>query len=362
MSETKVPDVDSAKAQEFAGRLLTILNNGALCLMISVGHRTGLFDVMRGLAAATSEEIARAAGLNERYVREWLGAMVTGSIVELDPATRRFRLPAEHAASLTRAAAADNVAVFTQYIGLLGAVEDDVVECFRKGGGVSYERFPRFHEVMAEDSGQSVLSSLESHVLPLIPDLTARLGRGIRVLDIGCGRARVILKLAELYPNSRFVGIDLSDSAIQFARAQASEKRLGNVSFTAADLSHFHETAEAEAFDLITTFDAVHDQSKPRNVLKGIYRALKPDGAYLMQDIRGSSDMHKNLEHPLAPTLYTISCMHCMTVSLAQGGEGLGAMWGEEKTREYLHAAGFRSVETHRLAHDVQNNWYVVRK
>jgi len=155
------PNYDSAKANGFAERLLTTLNDGALCLMISIGHRTGLLDAMRDAAPATSAEIAAKAGLNERYVREWLGAMVTGRIVDVDPATNRFSLPAEHAAFLTRSAGADNIGVFTQYIGLLGSVEDDIVECFKKGGGVPYAEFPRFHEVMAEDSGQSVLSSLD---------------------------------------------------------------------------------------------------------------------------------------------------------------------------------------------------------
>ena len=128
------------------------------------------------------------------------------------------------------------------------------------------------------------------------------------------------------------------------------------------DLSDFDETAEPDAFDLITTFDAIHDQVKPMNVLKGIYRSLKQDGIYLMQDIRGSSFVHRNIDHPIGTFLYTISTMHCMTVSLAQGGEGLGAMWGEEKAREYLAAAGFGSIETNRLQHDIQNNWYVIRK
>ena len=178
--------------------------------MASIGHRTGLFDVMRDLPPSTSEGIAATAGLNERYVREWLGAMVTAGVVEVDPSTSHFRLPAEHAAFLTRAAAADNMAAFTQYISVLGGVEDDIVECFRKGGGVPYERFPRFHAVMAEDSGQSVLSSLESHVLPLVPGLAARLESGIRVLDVGCGSGHITHRLAELFPNSRFVGMDLS--------------------------------------------------------------------------------------------------------------------------------------------------------
>jgi ubiquinone/menaquinone biosynthesis C-methylase UbiE len=353
---------DQAKAEAFAGRVLTALNNGALCLMVSIGHRTGLFDTMSQLPPARSEEIATRAGLNERYVREWLGAMVTARVVNFDPASNCYSLPAEHAAFLTRAAAADNMAVFGQYIAVMGSVEDDIVECFRKGGGVPYEKFPRFHEVMAEDSGQSVLSSLESHILPLAPGLTERLGKGIRVLDAGCGRGRILTRLAKLYPRSRFVGMDLSREATGYARDNAAKEGLTNVEFIAADLSAFDAIAEPEAFDFVTTFDAIHDQARPLNVLKGIHRTLKSDGVYLMQDISGTSHVDKDIEHPIGTFLYSISCMHCMTVSLAQGGEGLGAMWGEEKTREYLQKAGFRSITTHRLAHDIQNNWYVVTK
>jgi len=353
---------NTAKAQAFAERLLTILNDGALCLMISIGHRTGLLDAMRDAAPSSSAEIAARAGLSERYVREWLGAMVTGRIVNIDPARNRFSLPPEHAAFLTRASGADNIGVFAQYIALLGSVEDEIVECFKKGGGVPYARFPRFHEVMAEDSGQSVLSSLESHILPLVPGLREKLTSGIHVLDLGCGRGRIINRLAELYPKSRFTGMDLSSEAVLSAWAEAAQKKLRNIEFIVTDLSHFDESAEVESFDLIATFDAIHDQAKPLNVLRGIHRALRSDGVYLMQDIKGSSDIHNNMDHPLGPALYTISCMHCMTVSLAQNGEGLGAMWGEEKTREYLAKAGFHAVEKKELAHDIQNNWYVVRK
>jgi 2-polyprenyl-3-methyl-5-hydroxy-6-metoxy-1,4-benzoquinol methylase len=354
--------MDQAKAEKFAGRILTTLNEGALCLMMSIGHRTGLFDVLRTLPPATSPEIAERAGLNERYVREWLGAMVTAGVMEVDPATTRFVLPAEHAAYLTRSAAADNLAVFAQYIPLLGAVEDDIVACFQHGGGVPYARFPRFHAVMAEDSGQSVLSSLESHILPLVPGLPERLAAGLRLLDVGCGRGRILHRLAQLFPRSRFQGLDLSEEAIAYAREAAAQQRLRNVEFVVADLSDFDVTAEPGVFDCVTTFDAVHDQARPLSVLKGIHRALKDDGVYLMQDIKGSSHVHENVSHPIGTFLYTISCLHCMTVSLAQGGEGVGAMWGEQMTRDYLRRAGFRSIETHQPAHDIQNNWYVVRK
>jgi ubiquinone/menaquinone biosynthesis C-methylase UbiE len=358
----KSVDFDTTRSEAFAEKFLTALNHGALCLMASIGHRSGLFDVMSGMPPSTAAEIADKSGLNERYVREWLGAMVTGGVVEVDRTSTRYVLPAEHAAFLTRAAAADNIAVFTQYIALLGSVEDEIVECFKKGGGIPYEKFPRFHAVMAEDSGQSVLSSLESHVLPLVPGLTEQLGRGIDVLDAGCGSGRIMVRLAGLYPSSRFTGIDLSPEAIGNARREASEKGLKNIQFIVRDLSDFDAAAEAEAYDFITTFDAVHDQARPLNVLKGIYRALKPDGLYLMQDIQGSSHVHNNINHPIGTLLYTVSTMHCMTVSLAQSGEGLGAMWGEEKAQEYLQKAGFRSIETNQLAHDFQNNWYVVRK
>jgi 2-polyprenyl-3-methyl-5-hydroxy-6-metoxy-1,4-benzoquinol methylase len=184
----------------------------------------------------------------------------------------------------------------------------------------------------------------------------------VRLLDVGCGRGRILIRLGELYPASRFTGMELSAEAVEFARGNATAKGLRNVEFVVRDLSDFDETAEPAAFDVVTTFDAVHDQAQPLRVLRGIHRSLTGSGVYLMQDIRGSGRVSGDLDHPLGPLLYTISCMHCMTVSLAQGGEGVGAMWGEEKAREYLERAGFRSIEVHRLAHDVQNNWYVVRK
>jgi 2-polyprenyl-3-methyl-5-hydroxy-6-metoxy-1,4-benzoquinol methylase len=354
---------NTLKAESFANSLIDTLNKSALSFMISIGHRSGLFDTMNQLESFTSDELASASGLNERYIREWLGAMATGGIVEYYNESKTFRLPAEHSAFLTRNAGADNFGVFMQYASILGKVEDEILDCFKEGGGVPYSKFHRFHEVMAEDSGQSVLSSLESHILPLVPGLTDQLKSGIRVLDVGCGFGRIVNKLASLYPKSQFTGIDLSSEAIGNAKREASEKGLTNVRFVSRDLSDFNESAPVEQYDLITTFDAIHDQGKPLNVLKGIYKALKNDGIYLMQDISGTGNLEQDKNHPLGIFLYTVSTMHCMTVSLAQdGGEGVGAMWGEEMTRKYLKEAGFTEVKTNKLAHDFQNNWYVVRK
>jgi 2-polyprenyl-3-methyl-5-hydroxy-6-metoxy-1,4-benzoquinol methylase len=260
---------------------------------------------------------------------------------------------------LTRRASPDNIAAFAQYIPVLGSVEDGIVESFEHGGGLPYSAFPRFHEVMAEDSGQTVVSALTDHILPLVPGLVGRLEEGIDVLDVGCGSGRALNLMARTFPNSRFTGYDFSEEAIACARAEAKEHGATNVRFEVKDVAALDEKA---SYDLITTFDAVHDQADPAAVLKGISNALKDDGVYLMQDIAGSSHVHHNLEHPIGPFLYTVSTMHCMTVSLAQGGEGLGTMWGEEKAKEMLREAGFEEVEIKQLPHDFQNYYYIARK
>lgn len=358
----QISQFDSLKADGFAERLVNALNEGALCVMLSIGHRSRLFDHMDGQPPMTSQSLATQVGLDERYVREWLNAMTVSKVIDYDAETKRYYLPHEHAAFLTRRSSPDNIAVFAQYIPMMGTVEDDIVDCFKHGGGVPYEKFPRFHEVMAEDSGQTVLSSLQEHILPLVPGLVEKLRQGIRVLDVGCGCGRALNLLAGLFPESEFVGVDLSREAIEYARQEAERLGYQNVHFAVEDVTDFDQTAEDGKFELITTFDAVHDQAKPINVLKGIYKALKEDGIYLMQDIHSSSEVQNNLDHPVAPLLYAVSTTHCMTVSLAQGGEGLGTMWGREKATELLQEAGFKQIRIHQLEHDFQNDYYVMQK
>ena len=351
--------MNQAKAEAFAEMMLDTLNRGALTLMISIGHRTALFDSMAGLPPSTSARIAYAACLHERYVREWLGAMVTGHIVEYDPATDTYFLPAEHAASLTRAATPNNLAMQAQYIPLLGAVEDGIVKSFRNGSGVPYAAYPRFQQVMAEESDQTVAAALIDSILPVVPGLLESLRNGIAVLDVGCGRGHALNIMARAFPQSRFTGYDFSEEGLVTAKAEAHAWKLTNVRFSAKDVATLDEV---DRYGLITAFDTIHDQARPREVLKRIASALHADGTFLMQDIAASSYVHKNLDHPLGPFLYTISCMHCMTVSLALNGEGLGTVWGEEKARQLLAEAGFDIVEVKRFSHDTINNYYIARK
>ncbi|HEY1343807.1 MAG TPA: class I SAM-dependent methyltransferase [Streptosporangiaceae bacterium] len=344
---------------EFAERVNQMMNEAALALMVSVGHRTGLFDVMAAMPAATSAEIAARAGLNERYVREWLAAMATGKIVDHDGAAGSFSLPADHAAWLTRAAGLDNLAVQAQYVGLLALVEDQIVDCFRHGGGVPYSAFPRLQAVVAEDTGAVYDATLIDVTLPLVPGLADRLGQGIDVADVGCGSGHAVNLMAEAFPRSRFTGFDLSDTGLAAAMAEAGRKGLTNVRFEKRDAARLGETAR---FDFIVTFDSVHDQARPDLVLAGIARALRPGGVYLCVDIAASSTLSENLDHPFGPFGYTISCMHCMPVSLAEGGMGLGTMWGEQKAQEMLGDAGFTSIKTAHVDGDVGNTYFIATK
>lgn len=359
LARARVEDFNDAQAEAFAEKLLGTLNTASVALMISIGHRTRLFDVMAKIDPATSTDIARAARLNERYVREWLGTMVTGGIVEYYPSMRTYYLPPEHAASLTRAAAPGNLANTFQFIPLLAAVEDQIVECFQKGGGVPYSAYPRFQEVMAEESSSTVVAGLLNNILPLVPELVEQLEQGIEVLDVGCGQGRALILLAETFPQSQFTGYDFSPDGIAAARAEADAKGLTNIRFVMQDAA---EIGETKRYHFITAFDAIHDQAKPRQVLRGIAQTLRDDGVFLMQDIRASSHVHNNIGQPLGPFTYTVSCLHCMTVSLALDGEGLGAAWGEEKAIELLNEAGFANVIVKQLPHDILNNYYLARR
>ncbi|MEX1255605.1 MAG: methyltransferase domain-containing protein [Dehalococcoidia bacterium] len=351
--------LDQAKAEAFGGQMIGTLNGAALTFMVSIGHRTGLFDTMAGLAASTSHQIAEATRLNERYVREWLGAMVTGRIIDYDPAGQTYALPPEHAASLTRAAGPGNLGSFAQFFSEMGNVETGIVESFKNGGGVPYSGYPRFQELMREESAQVFDATLIDVTLPLVPGLVDRLKAGIDVADVGCGAGHAVNLMARAFPNSRFTGYDFSEEGVARGNAEAKELGVSNARFEVRDVATLEGSQQ---FDLITVFDAIHDQAQPRKVLMGIYESLRPGGVFLCVDIAASSNLEENLEHPLAPFLYTISTMHCMTVSLALDGEGLGTVWGEQQARELLAEAGFGAIEVKNVEGDILNNYYIAHK
>ncbi len=351
--------MDKERAKAFTATMVGVLNGGALAMMCSIGHRTGLFDTMAGLEPATSTEIAEAAGLNERYVREWLAAMAAGGIVDYEPAHQTFRLPVEHATLVTRAGGPLNIANTLQFISHLGRVEDDIVDAFTTGAGVSYDRYAGFSALMGEQSAARFDAGLLDQMIPNLDGAVEALTAGATLADIGCGTGHALLLLAEAYPASRFVGYDFSDPALEIAREQAAERGLDNVTFRRCDAA----TLDVEqAFDYVTTFDAIHDQAHPDVVLRNIHRALKPGGRYLCVEPKAESALADNLADPIAAFQYTVSTMHCMSVAIAGGGEGLGTAWGTELTTRYLSDAGFVGIELKDVPAERTNSHFVCRR
>ena len=348
---------DRKRVQEFARSLFGHYTSGMLTLMVDIGHRTGLFEAAAA-GPATSAQLAERAGLDERYVREWLGAMATGGIMQYDAGSRTFVLPPEHAVSLT-GTTSRNLAANSRALAMLGKRLAAVAGCFKNGGGVPYSEFrPDFTDYM--DASWRLLYDglLVTGFLPAAKGLPERLTAGLRVADLGCGTGHAVNLMAKEYPRSDFVGYDFADDAIDRARAEAQAMGVANARFGIQDVAQLPADA---TFDLITSFDAIHDQRDPAAVLRSAATALAPGGIYLVVEPRASSKLEENVGKPFGPWMYGMSVLHCMTVSLAEGGAGLGTAWGEQTARRFLTDAGFTAIETV-AAPGPQNTIYVCRR
>lgn len=350
-------ELDMTRVEAFGEQVLGLMNGAGTALFLSIGHRTGLFDAMSDMASSTSEKIAGAAGLSERYVREWLNGLVVAGVLAYEPDARTYSLHAEHAALLTREAGPDNFAFFAQYLALLSEVEGDVIDAFRNGGGVPYERYPRFQGLQREETARVFDASLVDAILPLAPEVVDRLTVGVEAADVGTGGGHAVNLMARAFPNSRFTGFDISEQGLAMGQAEADERGLGNVSFVQRDAGEIEGS-----FGLITTFDVIHDLAQPAAALDAIARSLAPDGVYLMGEIAASSKVEENIDNPIGPMLYMFSVFYCMTTALSQGGVGVGTAWGDQLCRQYLADAGFTAVDARTVEGDIFNVYYVCQK
>jgi 2-polyprenyl-3-methyl-5-hydroxy-6-metoxy-1,4-benzoquinol methylase len=349
--------LDQSRINQLLERLFAALNGSALAVFVSIGHKSGLIKTMLQMTPATSAEIAQAAGLNERYVREWLGGMVVCGIVDYAPDRSTYALPPEHAVVLTGNAGPNVLAQHAEYIPILAGVEPYLLECFRSGGGPAPEVYGFSTLVPVNNSGTD--ADLLRNAIEIAPGLPESLRDGIDAADFGCGRGHFVNVMARAFPNSRFTGYDFGDENIQIARAETEGWGLKNARFELQDLADLDVSS---AFDLITTIDVIHDLAKPRAVLATIYRSLRQGGTYLMGDVQGSTNIHENIGQPLAPYAFLWSLAGCMPASLRQGGEGLGAMWGEQKALEFLGNAGFHDIAVVKPTDDLINCYYICRK
>ncbi|MCP4767294.1 MAG: class I SAM-dependent methyltransferase [Gammaproteobacteria bacterium] len=354
----------------FEQHLVEILNFGAVNLAMGIGYRSGAFEAMDAIGrAAPIAEIADKSGLDGRYLKEWLGVMVSGGVIDLiDDADNgeQYLLPPEHADLITRRAGSANLGVYTQETPLLTACAwEDVLAGMQTGEGVPYARYPRFQAFMGELADAKHREVLVDVFLPSVDDgdIVSAMADGIHVCDVGCGEGMAINLMAGVFPKSRFVGLDISAEAIGAARREVEAAGLANVEFLSVDVTDPATAGKfSEGFDYITAFDAIHDQTRPADALKQIYSMLTPGGAFSMVDIAANTRLVDNLDHPMAPFLYTVSLMHCMPVGLVSGGAGLGMMWGREKAVEMLQAAGFQSIAVNEIPQDPFNLHFYSKK
>ena len=366
----EVATTSEDKRRSFAAKMTDVLNFGALNLAMGIGYRARLFDVMDEMdGPASVEDIAGRSALDSRYIREWLGVMVCGGVVTLSTGPDgddRFHLPQEHADLITRRAGSANLGVYTQETPLLTrCVLDEVLAGFRTGQGVSYDYYPRFQQFMGQLADAKHREVLVDTFLPSVDqgNVVCRMVTGIRVCDLGCAEGVALMLMAEAFPRSTFVGMDISEVALSKARADAEENGLTNIIFINQDAAALNEASDlAGTFDYVTAFDAIHDQTRPLAALKGVHALLKPGGVFSMVDIAAGSRLADNRDHPMGAFLYTVSLMHCMPVGLVDGGTGLGMMWGREKAVALLQAAGFNTVDVSEIPQDAFNLHFCCQK
>jgi SAM-dependent methyltransferase len=350
--------VDQAKQEAFVGKILGDIGAAMATTLASIGDRLGLFKHLAAHGASTSGELAARAGVNERYVREWLGGMTAAGYLEFDPESNRFTLPAEYVAVLAQEGGPFFFGGFLQNITAMSNVTGGVIDSFRQGGGVPQSAYPEeFWDGLERLSAGWFENLLLQQWIPAMPDVQSKLERGARFADVGCGRGRALIKLAQALPRSTYIGFDIFEPTIERATRNAVDASVNDrVRFKALDVSK----GLPEKFDVIATFDVVHDAVDPLGLLKAIRAGLEDDGIYICLDVNCSDKLEQNVG-PLGAIFHGASVMYCMTTSLANGGAGLGTLgFHEQKVNEMCGEAGFSTVRRVPLENPF-NNLYEVR-
>ena len=334
--------IDEAKLEAFMGKVVGDLSSSVVTTMCTIGDRLGLFKELAANGPATSQELADRAGINERYAREWLGCLASAGYLEYDPASDRCTLPPEHAMALAQEAGPAFVGGMYHMLRYMSEPLDRVVDAFRRGGGLSQDAYsPEMWTGLERFTASWFENLLIQEWIPAVPEVQAKLERGASMADVGSGNGQALIKLAQAFPNSRFVGYDVFPPEVDNATKNAREAGVENlVNFEVLDVV----SGLPEQYDIISTFDVIHDMVNPRGALKAIRTGLKPDGSYLLLDINCSDKLEENAG-PLGAMFYGVSVMYCMTVSLAEGGEGLGTLGlPPAKVRELGAEAGFGTI------------------
>jgi 2-polyprenyl-3-methyl-5-hydroxy-6-metoxy-1,4-benzoquinol methylase len=336
--------MDKEKSTRFMLKVVGDVATALAAGLLVVGDKAGLFKHMAGAGAVSAADLAERSGVLPRYVEEWLASMAGAGYVEYDAQADTFTLPDEHAQFLTNPGSEYYLGgLYGSLPGLL-SMAPKLAQAFTSGSGISFADFGSDMPQMLEVMNRPVYEArLVKSWLPTLPQVVARLQAGGRALDIGCGTGVVPVTLAKAFANAQVTGIDLDTHSIGIAQGYAREAGVQDrVQFVAQPI----EALPADQhWDFISTFDVMHDLPNPVAAMQRIREALTEGGTYLMVEPKVGDDLETNMGNPFARMFYGISCLHCVPQSLAQGGLGLGACWGEKRARALAAQAGFSHFE-----------------
>jgi SAM-dependent methyltransferase len=340
MNEQRVHDLATQVMEDMGGAFIMALGY--------IGDQLGLFKAMADADPMTSADLASKTKLNERYVREWLRAMVAAEYIDYRPLTDQYWMSKEQAFVLANEDSPMFVGGGFQFTTPSLWNVPKIVEAFRNGGGISYSEMSEEIPVAIERFfGPSYRNLLAKEWLKTLPGLMPKLEQGANIADVGCGCGQSSVAMAKAFPNSRVVAIDYHGPSIERGRRLASANQLKNLEFINAPADQFPQDRK---YDLICSFDCIHDMVNPRATLRTIRDALASDGVYLWSEPNAYASAYRN-RNPIGRAFHAISPLHCMTVSLAHDGEGLGTVIGEEGARALAEEAGFTHFEKLPIQH-----------
>jgi len=329
--------INERKLDEFLDRALGDIGAALSAALVVIGDRLGLYRAMAGAGPVTPSELARRTETAERYVREWLANQAAGGYLAYDPATRRYSLPPEHAAALADETSRSFLPPVFQIVTAAMKAESRVAESFRTGAGLDWcDADPALLADRERLLGAAGESRLAARIIPALDGVEAKLRRGARVADVGCGHGAATILMAEAFTSSHFVGFDRREEAIASARRRARQS--GCEDRVRFEVARAHDFPGA-GYDLVTCFDCLHHIVDPGGAARHIRRALASDGTWLVLESRAHDRVEDNL-NPIGRVHYGASTMLCAPCSLAADGPALGAQAGESRLRRTVFAEG----------------------
>jgi 2-polyprenyl-3-methyl-5-hydroxy-6-metoxy-1,4-benzoquinol methylase len=332
-------NIDAQKLDSLVDLALRDLSAGYGGVMISLGHKLGLYRAMAGQGPLSSAEVARRSECAERYVREWLNAQVAGGYVTYHPSSESYELTPEQALVLADESSPVFMPSAWNVPASMWADEQKAVEAFRSGDGIAWgEHDARLHRGVAGFYRNAYQASLVEQWLPALEGVTDKLRRGGSVADVGCGHGHSTIIMAKAFPRSRFWGFDVHEASIVEARRLAREAGVADrVSFEVATATDY----AAHAYDLICFFDCLHDMGYPERALRHAREALAPDGSVMLVEPFAQDRLEHNV-NPVGRLYYAASTMICCAHAISESGTHvLGAQAGEARLSELTRASGF---------------------